>query len=60
METNFRNFPNEQTNAPDFKREYKTPEIEDTIIQVFINARKFYDLTQKQLLEKSGITNTWQ
>ncbi|MBR0316630.1 MAG: helix-turn-helix transcriptional regulator [Synergistaceae bacterium] len=37
-------------------RKYETLEIEDTIIQAFIKARKFSGLTQKQLSEKTGIT----
>ena len=56
METKFRDFINEQMNDPDFKREYEAFEIEDAIIQAFINARKFSGLTQKQLSEKAGIT----
>lgn len=56
METKFKDFLNEQMNDPDFKREYEALEIEDAIIQAFINARKFSGLTQKQLSEKTGIT----
>lgn len=37
-------------------RKYKAIEIEDTIIKGFIKARKFSRLTQKQLSEKTGIT----
>ena len=56
METKFQDFLNEQINNPDFRKEYETLEIEDTIIQTFIDARKLSGLTQKQLSEKTGIT----
>ena len=56
METKFKDFLNEQMNTPEFRREYEALEIEDAIIQAFINARKFSGLTQKQLSEKTGIT----
>ena len=46
----------DKSNDPDFKKEYEALEIEDAIIQSFINARKFSGLTQKQLSEKTGIT----
>ena len=37
-------------------KKYETLEIEDTIIQTLIDARKSSGLTQKQLSEKTGIT----
>ena len=56
METKFKDFLNEQMQDPEFRKEYEALEIEDAIIQAFINARKFSGLTQKQLSEKTGIT----
>ena len=56
METKFKDFLHEQMNDPEFRREYETLEIEEAIIQAFINARKFSGLTQKQLSVKNGIT----
>ena len=56
METTFNDFLNEQMKDNEFRKEYEALEIEDTIIQAFINARKISGLTQKQLSEKSGIT----
>ena len=58
METKFQDFLNEQINNPDFRKEYETLEIEDTIIQTLIDARKSSGLTQKQLSEKTGITQS--
>lgn len=43
-------------NDTEFRREYEALEIEDTITQAFIGARKSSGLTQKQLSEKTGIT----
>ena len=56
METKFEDSLNEQTNDPAFRREYKTLEIKNAITQAFINARKSSGLSQKQLSEKTGIT----
>lgn len=56
METTFNDFLNEQMKDPEFRKEYEALEIEDAIIQAFIDARKISGLTQKQLSEKSGIT----
>ena len=55
METKFKDFLSEQMNDADFRREYEALEIEETIIQAFINARKLSGMTQKQLSEKTGI-----
>lgn len=56
MATKFKDFLKEQMKNPNFRREYEALELEDTIIQAFIDARKFSGLTQKQLSEKTGIT----
>ena len=41
---------------PEFKKEYDALEPEFAIIQAMINARKESGLTQKQLSERTGIT----
>lgn len=56
MATKFKDFLKEQMKNPNFRKEYEALELEDTIIQAFIDARKFSGLTQKQLSEKTGIT----
>lgn len=56
MKPKFKHFIKEQIDDTDFKKEYEAPEIEDTIIQAFTNARQSSGLTQKQLSEKTGIT----
>ena len=56
MKAKFKHFLKEQIYDTDFKKEYEAPEIEDTIIQAFIKARQSSGLTQKQISEKTGIT----
>lgn len=56
MGTRFKDFFKEQMENPNFRREYEALELEDAIIQAFIDARRFSGLTQKQLSEKTGIT----
>ena len=46
----------EQINNPNFRKEDEALEIDKAIIKSFINARKLSGLTQKQLSEKTGIT----
>ena len=46
----------EQMKKTNFRREYEALELEDVIIQIFIDARRLSGLTQKQLSEKTGIT----
>ena len=46
----------EKMKNPQFKKEYEMLEPEFIIIQAIINARKNSGLTQKQLSEKTGIT----
>ena len=43
-------------NDPDLKKEYDALEPEYDIIQAMIDARKSRNMTQKQLSEKTGIT----
>ena len=52
MATKFKDFLKEQMKNPNFRKEYEALELEDTIIQAFIDVRKFSGLTQKQLSEK--------
>ena len=47
---------NEQMKNPEFKEEYEALEPEFAIIQAIIDARKSSGLTQKQLSERTGIT----
>ena len=47
---------NEQMKNPKFKEEYEALEPEFAIIQAIIDARKSSGLTQKQLSERTGIT----
>ena len=54
--TDFNDFLNNQLQNPDFKKEYDELDPEFSIIQAMINARKESGLTQKQLAEKTGIT----
>ncbi len=52
---NFDEFFDEQMNNLEVKREYDDLEVEFTIIQAIIDARKQSGLTQKQLAERTGI-----
>ena len=54
--TNFNDFLNEQLKDPDFKKEYDALAPEFSIIQAIIDARKSTGMTQKDLAEKTGIT----
>ena len=54
--TDFNDFLNNQLQNPDFKKEYNELDPEFSIIQAMIDARKESGLTQKQLAEKTGIT----
>lgn len=53
---NFRDYVAEQLKNPEFKKEYDALEPEFAIIQAMIDARKESGLTQKELSEKTGIT----
>ncbi len=52
----FDSYLNEKLKDPEFKAEFDALEPEFTIMQAMIDARKESGLTQKQLSEKTGIT----
>ena len=54
--TKFNDFLNEQLQDAEFKAEWDALQPERAIIQAMIDARKETGLTQKQLAEKSGIS----
>ena len=54
--TNFNDFLAERKQDADFKKEYDALEPEFSIIQAMIDARKATGMTQKELAEKTGIT----
>lgn len=54
--TRFEDLLNEQLKDPEFWAEYEALEPEFAIIQAIIDARKNSGLTQKQLSERTGIT----
>ena len=54
--TKFNDFLNEQLQDPEFKKEYEALKPEFSIIQAIIDARKNAGMTQKDLAEKTGIT----
>ena len=54
--TTFNNFLEKRLNDPNFRKEYDALEPEFSIIQAIIDARKISGMTQKELAEKTGIT----
>ena len=54
--TKFNDFLNGQVKDPEFKKEYDALKPELSIIQAIIDARKNSGMTQKDLAEKTGIT----
>ena len=54
--TTFKDYLNEQLKNPDFKKEWDALEPEFTIIHTIIEARQKSGLTQKELSERTGIT----
>lgn len=54
--TNFEDFLDEQLSDPEFKKEYDALRPEYAIIQAIIDARQMSGMTQKELAEKTGIT----
>ena len=54
--TNFDYFLKQQLDIPEVKAEYDALQPEFDIIQAIIDARKSQNLTQKELSERSGIT----
>lgn len=56
--TNFDKFLKEQLKDPEVKKEYDALAPEFTIIQALIDARRIAGMTQKQLSERTGITQS--
>lgn len=54
--TRFDDFLKEQLKDPEVRREYEALQPEFDIIQAMIDARKSLNLTQKELSERTGIT----
>lgn len=55
MSVKFDDYLQKQLKDPGFREEFEDLEIERTIIQAIIEARKHSDLTQKELSERTGI-----
>ncbi len=56
--TNFHDFLNEELQDPEIKAEYDALEPEFSLMQAIIDARKKTGLTQKQLAERTGISQS--
>ena len=54
--TSFDEYLNEQLKDPEFKKQWDALEPEFTIVQAILDARHKSGLTQKELSEKTGIT----
>ena len=54
----FREFLNEQLQDPEFRKEWDVLEPEFTIVQALMEARKNVGMTQKQLSERTGISQS--
>lgn len=54
----FREFLEEQLQDPEFRKEWDALEPEFAIVQALIDTRKNAGLTQKQLSERTGITQS--
>ena len=54
--SDFNNYLDKQLQDKEFKEEWETLEPEFSVMQAMIDARKSAGLTQKQLSEKTGIT----
>ena len=54
--TTFKEYLEEQLKNPEFKKEWDATEIEYSIIKAILEARQKSGLTQKELSEKTGIT----
>ena len=54
--SDFKNYLDKQLQDKEFKEEWETLEPEFSVMQAMIEARKSAGLTQKQLAEKTGIT----
>ena len=53
--TNYKDFLKEQLENKEFKKEYDALEVEFSIIQAMLDARKAAGLTQKELAMRTGI-----
>jgi predicted transcriptional regulator len=53
--TNYKDFLKEQLKNEEFKKEYDALEVEFSIIQAMLDARKAAGLTQKDLAARTGI-----
>ena len=58
MSVKFDDFLKEQLLDPEFKKEYEALQPERAIIQAIIDARQQSGLTQKELSERTGITQS--
>lgn len=58
MSTNFKDYLAKQMQNPDFKAEYDALEPEFAIIQAMIDARRQSGLTQKELAQRAGMTQS--
>ena len=54
--TNYDKYLEEQMNDPEFRKEWEALQPEFAIVQAIIDARKSTGMTQKELAEKTGIT----
>ena len=54
--SDFKNYLDKQLQDKEFKEEWETLKPEFSVMQAMIDARKSAGLTQKQLSEKTGIT----
>lgn len=54
--TNFKEFKKQMLSNPEIREEYDALEAEFDIIQALIDARKKQNITQKELSERTGIT----
>ncbi|MCC8028769.1 MAG: helix-turn-helix domain-containing protein [Lachnospiraceae bacterium] len=58
MMTNFNEYLQEQLQDPEFREEYDALDTEFSFIQAMIDARRETGMTQKQLAEKTGISQS--
>ncbi|MCD8133479.1 MAG: helix-turn-helix domain-containing protein [Clostridiales bacterium] len=56
--TNFNDYLQEQLKDPEFRAEYDALEPEFSFMQAMIDARRETGMTQKQLAEKTGISQS--
>ena len=56
--SDFRKFLNEQLEDPEFRAEWDALQPERALVQAMIDARKSTGMTQQQLAEKTGISQS--